>query len=71
MNEISFGKNLKMLRERVELTQNDVSIALQISRQSVSKWEQDIALPKLNYVILLCVILNCSLEELVNYQKNN
>lgn len=64
MNNVSFGENLKNLRVRAKLTQNDVATKLQISRQSISKWEQDIAIPQTTLIVPLIKILNCTLEEI-------
>ena len=69
VSDITFGENLKRLRKRAKLTQNDVAEALNISRQSVSKWEKDIALPQISFIIPLTQILNCSLEELLGSLK--
>ena len=40
---MTFGKNLRDLRLKANLTQEEVAIKLQISRQSISKWEKDIS----------------------------
>ena len=36
---MSFGENLQFLRDQAKLTQEDLAERLQVSRQSVSKWE--------------------------------
>ncbi len=64
----SFGENLRYLRLKVNLTQQEVADSLQISRQSISKWEQDIALPQINFIVPLTKILKCNLEELFYYE---
>ena len=69
VSDITFGENLKRLRKRARLTQNDVAEALNISRQSVSKWEKDIALPQISFISPLTKILNCTLEELLGSLK--
>ena len=62
---ISFGTNLKTLREKKNLSQEDLARKLQISRQSISKWEQGISYPSILYLIPLAKILDCTLEELL------
>ena len=62
---ISFGSNLKVLRESRKLSQEDLARKLSISRQSISKWEQGISYPSILYLNPLTKILNCSLEELL------
>lgn len=62
---ISFGTNLKALREKKKLSQKDIARKLQISRQSISKWEQGISYPSILYLVALTKILDCTLEELL------
>ena len=62
---ISFGTNLKVLREKKNYSQEDLARKLQISRQSISKWEQDISYPSILYLVPLTKILDCTLEELL------
>ena len=62
---ISFGTNLKALREKKNLSQESLARILNISRQSVSKWEQGISYPSILYLIPLIKILDCTLEELL------
>ena len=64
MNDISFGKRLRDLRNSLNLSQKQIANKLAISRQSVSKWEQGISLPQINYLVHLIKILNCNLEDL-------
>ena len=62
---ISFGTNLRILREKRNLSQEDLARELQISRQSISKWEQGISYPSILYLVPLIKILDCTLEELL------
>ena len=62
---ISFGANLRTLREKRNLSQEDLARKLQISRQSISKWEQGISYPSILYLVPLTKILDCTLEELL------
>jgi len=62
---ISFGTNLKSLREKKNLSQEDLARKLRISRQSISKWEQGISYPSILYLVSLTKILDCTLEELL------
>lgn len=61
---MTFGENLKTLRTKANLTQDDVANILHVSRQSVSKWEQDISLPIIIYIVPLTKILKCTLDDL-------
>ena len=46
------------------MTQEDLAEKLSVSRQTVSKWEMDSALPEMEKAIELCRIFNCSLDNL-------
>lgn len=62
---ISFENNLKSLREKKNLSQEDPAKKLRISRQSISKWEQGISYPSILYLVPLTKMLDCTLEELL------
>lgn len=64
MIETQFGDRLKRLRTRANLTQQEVANKLHITRQSISKWEQNISLPPLSVILELVEILSCTLDEL-------
>ena len=62
---MSFGKNLQFLRHlRGNMTQEDLAEKMNISRQTVSKWELDTAQPEMDKAIELCGLFNCSLDNL-------
>ena len=66
---MTFGENLKKLREKVYLTQDQLANSLHITHQSISKWENDISLPSIEFCIPLTMLLKCTLEELLNVFK--
>lgn len=41
-----FGENLKKLRKKKKLSQDDLAEKVNVSRQSVSKWENGLSFPK-------------------------
>ncbi len=62
---MSFGKNLQFLRHlKGNITQEDLAEKMNISRQTVSKWELDAAQPEMDKAIELCRLFNCSLDNL-------
>lgn len=62
---MSFGKNLQFLRHlREYMTQEDLAEKMNISRQTISKWELDAAQPEMDKAIELCRLFNCSLDNL-------
>lgn len=62
---MSFGKNLQFLRHlKGNMTQEDLAEKMNVSRQTVSKWELDTAQPEMDKAIELCGLFNCSLDSL-------
>lgn len=62
---MSFGKNLQYLRQlSAGMTQEALAEKLNVSRQTVSKWEMDAANPEMDKALELCRIFNCSLDNL-------
>ena len=62
---MSFGKNLQFLRHlKGNMTQEDLAEKMNISRQTISKWELDTTQPEMDKAIELCRLFNCSLDNL-------
>ena len=62
---MSFGKNLQYLRQlSTGMTQEALAEKLNVSRQTVSKWEMDAANPEMDKALELCKVFNCSLDNL-------
>ena len=62
---MSFGKNLQYLRQlSAGMTQEALAEKLNVSRQTVSKWEMDAANPEMDKALELCRVFNCSLDNL-------
>lgn len=59
------SKNLKIFRKRKGLTQENVAEALNIVRQTASKWEKGISVPDADMLIRLAEILDVSVNELI------
>lgn len=74
MNRWSIGMelagNLKRKREECRLSQDDVASKLNISRQSISKWETGKCYPDLDNLILLSDLYKISLDELIKGDKS-
>ena len=63
---MSFNEKLQMLRKKNNLSQEELASMLDVTRQSVSKWESGITYPEMDKLLSLCKIFKCSLEELTN-----
>lgn len=62
---MSFADNLKKIRKEKGLSQEDLAELLGVSRQAVSKWEQDMGYPEVEKLLLLSNRLNISLDSLM------
>ena len=63
---MSFRKNLEYLRKSKKLSQEELASKLNVSRQSVSKWESGAAYPETEKILALCKIFDCTLDDLMN-----
>jgi transcriptional regulator with XRE-family HTH domain len=63
---MSFRKNLAYLRKEAKMSQEDLAFKLDVSRQSVSKWESGGAYPETDKMLKMCKIFDCNLDELMN-----
>ena len=59
------GNKLARLRKNSGLTQEQLAEMLNVSRQSISKWESDTAYPETEKLIKLGEIFNCSMDYLL------
>lgn len=65
VKNMSLGSNLQYLRRLSKnMTQEILAEKLNVSRQTISKWELDDAQPEIDKAIELCKIFNCSLDNL-------
>lgn len=60
------GEKLATLRKRKGITQEQLAAILQVSRQSVSRWEMDAAFPETEKLVKLGRLLECSIDFLLN-----
>lgn len=62
---MSLGTNISRLRAEKHLSQGDLAEALDVSRQSVSKWETDASVPDLDKLVKLSRVFGVTLDQLV------
>lgn len=62
---MSLGERIYKLRTKKNLSQGDLADALEVSRQSISKWETNGSVPELDKLIKLSEIFGVSLDQLV------
>ena len=63
---MKFADNLKKIRKRKNISQEELAEKVGVSRQSVSKWETSEAYPEMNNILELCKIFKCNINDLVN-----
>ncbi len=63
---MKFGENLKKIRILKKLSQEALAEKVNVSRQSISKWETGDAYPTMNNLLELCKIFHCKINDLVN-----
>jgi transcriptional regulator with XRE-family HTH domain len=66
---MNLGENIFNHRTRCNLSQGDLANALEVSRQSVSKWENNSAVPELDKLTGMAEVFGISLDELVLSKK--
>lgn len=59
------SKNIQLLRRQRRVTQEQLAEQMNVSRQTVSKWESGEMTPELQKLIELCELFSCKLDELV------
>lgn len=62
---MNLGENIYQNRTAHNLSQGDLANALNVSRQSVSKWENNSAVPELDKLIKMSKLFNITLDDLV------
>ncbi len=62
---MNLGESIYQLRNARNMSQGDLADALDVSRQSVSKWENNMAVPDLDKLIKMKELFGITLDELV------
>ena len=60
------GEKIAKLRKTNNLTQEQLAEILHVSRQSISKWESDLAFPETDKLIYMGKLFHCSVDYLLN-----
>ncbi len=63
------GETIYRLRTQKNMSQGDLADALEVSRQSISKWENNSAVPELEKLVRMSQLFGVSLDELVLDKK--
>ena len=63
---MNFASNLQKLRKEANISQEALAEKLDVTRQSVSKWESGASYPEMDKLISICKIFNVDMDTLVN-----
>lgn len=63
---MSFSEKLQKLRHDAKMSQEQLADMLDVTRQSVSKWESGMTYPEMDKLIEISRIFNCTLDDLTN-----
>lgn len=62
---MNFNKQLKLYRERDGYSQEELAEKIYVTRQTISKWENDHTYPDIHNLIALSTLFDVTLDELV------
>lgn len=63
---MKFSEKIYLLRKEAGMTQSELSEALHVSRQSISKWEMGTAMPDMVNIIAISKIFLVSIDYLIH-----
>ena len=63
---MTFGEKLSKLRKEHHYTQEQLAALLDVSRQSISKWESNLAYPETDKLIKMGKLFECTMDYLLN-----
>ena len=63
---MKFGENLYNLRKAAKMSQEKLAEKVDITRQSVSKWENGESYPEMEKIMKLCDVFHCKINDLVH-----
>lgn len=67
--KMKIGEKISKTRRDVNLTQDQLAEALDVTRQTISKWESDLAYPEVPKIAKLAEVLNISCDYLLKEDK--
>ena len=62
---MAFSENLQFIRTQAGVTQEQLAEQLDVSRQSVSKWESGASFPEMDTLLRICDLYNVNLDTLL------
>ena len=65
------GEKLSSLRKQNNYTQEELADIMDVSRQSVSRWESDASFPETEKLVALSKLYKCSIDYLLNNENDD
>lgn len=65
---MTIADKIKYLRKENNMTQEDLANKLNVSRQTISKWETNTAIPDADNIVAISKLFNITTDELLNYK---
>ena len=65
---MTIAEKIKQLRKDNNMTQEDLAEKLNVSRQTISKWETNIAIPDADNIVAISKLFNITTDELLDYK---
>ena len=69
MEKIKIGENIKLLRRKKNITQEQLASIIGVSIPAVSKWEKGVSFPDITYLPVIANYFEVSIDDLLNYRK--
>lgn len=70
MAGINFGNRLKELRGAKDVSQDALAEALNVSRRSISAWENGVKLPSYDSIVALCLFFRVSADYMLGLKSD-
>lgn len=65
---MTIADKIKKLRKDNNMTQEDLAEKMNVSRQTISKWETNAVIPDANNIVSICKLFNITTDELLDYK---
>ena len=70
MNTLTLGQRIAAERKKSGLSQESLGDRLGVSRQAISKWEADAAIPEIDRLIALSRLFSVSVADLLGIEES-
>lgn len=68
---MSLGKQIVKYRKSKNYSQQDLAKQLNVSRQTISRWESDLSVPSIEKINQICNVFKISIDELLESKTRN